>query len=138
MRSGCSYTIISLLLILVVGLGTSLAGSPMCPPDCPDCRVVSSCCSAIDDGSESGTKNGAAHLSGPNDCGHGGICLDGFQPIDVSAVSGTFGSTIASVQSGFTFQAHSALLFKAAIPVPQTSALENSPPLFLRNCSFLI
>ena len=138
MRSRFCHTIISLLLVLFVGLGASLAGGPACPPDCPDCRVVPTCCSAIDAGSVSGVQNGAGHLPGPSDCSHDGICLDGFQPIDVSAASGTFGYTLALVLSSFTFEAHSALFFKAAVPAPQQSPLENFPPHFLRNCSFLI
>lgn len=138
MSSRLSHTIISLLVILVVSLGTSIAGSPVCPPKCPDCVVVPACCADMDDSSASGTKGAADHSSGWGGCSHDRICHNDFQPIDVSAVGGTFEYDNAFIQSHLGSQIHHNIYYKATVRVLPEPPLENSPPLFLRNCSFLI
>lgn len=138
MRSRLSYTIISFVLILVVSLGNSLAGTPMCPTVCPECVVVPDCCAGMADHSESGTSGTADHSPERTDCSHDGICLNGFQPIDVSATTGTIEFDSAVVQYQLISEVHLDLLYKVVTPVPPQSFSEKFPPLYLRNCSFLI
>lgn len=138
MSSRFIHTIILFLVILVVSLGTSLAGSPVCPPGCPDCGVVPACCAEMTDKLGPETGGTADHLPGRSGCSHDGICLNGFQPIDVSAASGTFEYDSALVLSPLSHETHPNPFCRVAVPVVLKSPLETFPPIYLRNCSFLI
>ena len=137
MRSRLSDTLISFLIIFVVSLGTSLAGSFVCPPACPDCAVVPACCVEMGDAAE--TSGTADHLPGPSGCSHDGICLDGFQPVDVAADStGTFEFDSTLVLSPHSSEVNLDLVSIAGAAVLLKSPIEKFPPLYLRICSFLI
>lgn len=137
MRNRLSHTLISFLIIFVVSLGTSLAGSLVCPPGCPDCAVVPACCGEMDDAAES--RGMADHLPGPSGCSHDGICLDGFQPNNVSAASnGTLKYETTLGLSPLSFGVYPDLVSIAIVPVPLESPIEQFPTLYLRICSFLI
>jgi len=138
MRRRLSYTIISLLMTFVVSLGTSLAGSPLCSPSCPDCKVVSACCAEMDDNLVSGTRGAADHLPGPSGCSHDSICLDGLLPSYISAANGPFKYHSALVQSHQDSQVQPHFFYRATVPVLLEPPLEHFPSLFLLNCSFLI
>jgi hypothetical protein len=129
---------ISSLMILALSLGNSFGGIFACSPDCSKCRVVPSCCAGIEGNDITGTEGSAKPVSGPNDCDHGGICIDGLPPTSTSAVNNGFqddqfpspspqGSSIKPVYHN-----------RVSIPIIQEPSSEKFPPLFLRNCSFLI
>ena len=138
MRSRLSHTVISFLLILVVSLGTALAGSSVCPSDCPECAVVHVCCEAMAENPEPATSKMADHFPERTDCSHEGICLDGFQPIDFSSANSSFEYDSVLIQSYLSFDIPLGFLGRAASQVLPHFSLEKYPPLYLRNCSFLI
>lgn len=138
MRSRLSHTLISFLVIFAVSLGTSLAGSLICPPGCPDCGVIPACCAEMNDNSASRSREMADHLPGRSGCSHDGVCLDVFRPIDVSANNGICEYDSTLVLSQLSSEVHSELVSLTVVPVLLKSPIEKFPPLYLRICSFLI
>jgi len=128
---------ISLWLIFVVGLGTSFAGISACSPDFPECVVVTPCCAGMHDSAMPGTGGSSDTLAGPGDCVHEGICIDGFQPIDISAVNGCFQYDISPSRSlrGSLVSMNYPEVMTIILQEPSS---ENYPSVFLLNCSFLI
>jgi hypothetical protein len=138
MRSRCSHTLISFLVIFAVSLGTSLAGSPVCSPGCPDCGVVPVCCAEMDNNSMSGSRGAADHSPVRNGCSQEGICLNGFQTIDASADSGPFEYDNTLVLSLLSYDIDLENISRAVALNLLKSPIEKLPPLYLRICSFLI
>ncbi len=138
MRSRLSKTIILFLLILAVSIGTSFAGGTLCSTDCPECRVVPSCCATMADSPEHGSGKAADHLPGKTDCSHDGICRKNVQSIDMSVATGQLEYDYALVQSHLSSEVQLDLICSNFSPVPPQFPLEKVPPLYLRNCSFLI
>lgn len=138
MRSGLSHTLISFLVILVVSLGTSFAGSSFCPPGYSDCEVVVGCCAEMENNSMSETRGAAEHSPVRNGCSHEGICLNVSLLIDVSAASGTFTYDNTLVLSHLSYEVDLDTISRAPDPPLLKSPIEKFPPLYLRICSFLI
>ncbi|MGB3223061.1 MAG: hypothetical protein WBB23_09690 [Desulforhopalus sp.] len=129
---------ISSLMIFALSLGTSFGGIFTCSPDCPECKVIPSCCPGMDGNEMSGTGESTKPLSGPNDCNHEGMCIDGFQTISTSAVNNSFPydsfPSLSPQGSSITPKPYK----RVSIPILQEPSLETFPSLFIRNCSFLI
>ena len=135
MRRRYIHPIISFLVAFVVSLGICLAGGPVCP----DCGVVPSCCTEMDDNPPSGTGGTTAdHFPGRSGCSHDGICFNSFQSIDASADSGTIKYDSTLVLFHLNSEGHPGIILKAAATDLLQSAIEKFPPLYLRICSFLI
>jgi hypothetical protein len=137
MRNRLRQTIVALIsfwLIFTMSLATCLAGISACP----DCSAVPTCCVGMDGKVMSGTGGSADHLPGPNACDHERICADCLSPSDVGAVHGRvqFAYSPSLFQQIFSVQTiHYETVIAPVFPEP---SLENFPPLFLQNCSFLI
>lgn len=129
---------ISLLLILALSLGTSFGGIFVCPPDCSECRVIPTCCAGMEGNEMSGAGESALPLSGPNDCDHEGICIDGFQTISASAVNNSFQYDSFPSLSPQGSSIKPKFCKRVSIPTLQEPSSEAFPSLFIRNCSFLI
>lgn len=138
MRSRLSHTLISSLAILVVSLGTSLAGSPVCPPGCSGCGVVLDGCAEMENNSMPGTRGAADHSPVRNGCSHEGICLNVSPPMDASAASGSFEYDNTLVLSHLSYEVELENLSRAVAPALLKLPIEKFPPLYLRICSFLI
>ncbi|MGB3210701.1 MAG: hypothetical protein WBB19_08365 [Desulforhopalus sp.] len=138
MRSRFCYIFISIIVIFIVGLGTSLAGKSLCPPDCPDCRVTPACCAKMAENSVGGTGGMSDHQPGPDGCSHDGICLDGVQPVDLAGVSGTVGYDSVLAHSHPESPGRSDFSCIVEPPFHLKPPKEKFPPLYIQNCSFLI
>lgn len=129
---------ISSLMILAVSLGTSFGGISACSPDCSECRVIPSCCAGMEGNEMSRTGGSAKSLSGPIDCDHEGICIDGFQTISTSAVNNGFQYDSLPSPSPQGSAIKPKRYKRVGIPILQEPSSETFPSLFVRNCSFLI
>lgn len=139
MKQRCSHTVLSLLLVLFVGFGTAFAGVPLCSADCLDCKPVVSCCGEMDGGPTSAHGGTTGHLPEGGDCSHGNACLDGLLPGDSSpAAALTVQYDLSALQDPPSQVILQNLVVKHAIPVPCYLTPDQSPPLFLQHCSFLI
>lgn len=129
---------ISSLMILALSLGNSFGGIFSCSPDCPECTVIPSCCAGMEGNEASGTGKSTKPLSGPNDCDHEGICIEGFQTITTSAVNNSFSHDSFPSLSPQGSSIKPKLYKRSIITILQEPSSETFPSLFIRNCSFLI
>ncbi len=135
----CSENIFIFLLIFVVFLGTSSASHVFCPADCPDCKVVPSCCKQKmgDDLAAEGMENTlpTGHQDGCNDRG---ACWDGASVDDVSRITPAIEHEPCVAVSYFLNEIQVELIQPRSLSGMSQGVTSNFPPIFLQNCSFLI
>lgn len=138
-NSRIHYSLISFLLVFVLSLGASFAGSLQCTPDCPECAAVSTCCAGGDDATGSANGSSAYHLPDLGNSSHKGLCFDKFQAPAVTAACSIIhyhSSILLSLQQDC--QGYQASSCRPIFTDPRILSPAKSPALFLLNCSFLI
>ena len=141
MRNRLRHIIITFLIATIVGMGSVQAGVGLCSADCVLCAAPAavSCCDALPsaDHEEMASVRPAAKSSAA-DCPHGELCSVMNYPKDTGITSANLfdGSVLLSTAPGIFEKPPVSYLQPDVLPhLPPDSSF---PPLYIRNCSYLI
>jgi hypothetical protein len=129
--------IILILLFLLAPLAVASAEACEIQGGCPNCRMGQEECVETAGKAESSDAGMVASAVDETGCPHGRLCCgDGGLPM-TSVISGTIGSYSCLFQNSKSFT-HVASSLAVTATLVVKPPLYQIPPLYIRNCSFLI
>ena len=142
MRNRLRYILITFLIVTLAGLGSALAGVRLCSYDCvlyaaPAAAV--SCCDdglSVDHGNMVSVK--PAEKFSAVDCPHGELCAAMNYPTDAGINSSNLFDDGALPANAPAFLEQSLVTYLQPVFLPHPPPEDAFPPLYTRNCSYLI
>jgi hypothetical protein len=141
MKKRLGHIVIQFLIVTLAGLGSVNAGSSLCAPDCALCEVTISvsCCDDMSSADHEDTVSiKAVPESSTAGCPHGEICSEINYPVEAGITSSSLFDDFVFHTTAAVFHEPSRISSLNPPVVPLLPPDSSSPPLYTRNCSYLI